>query len=82
MNSKLYKMMNWPEIEEIIYSDGDNPHRILGAHKVGSNYLVQAFFPDAVSVSVYVDNHKKSYEMELADEAGFYAAIVPCVERL
>ena len=82
MNSKLYKMMNWPEIEEIIYSDGDNPHRILGAHKVGSNYLVQAFFPDAVSVSVYVDNHKKSYEMELADEAGFYAAIVPYVEKL
>ena len=45
MNNKLYKMMNWPEIEEIIYSDGDNPHRILGAHKVGSNYLIQAFIP-------------------------------------
>lgn len=82
MNGKLYKMMNWPEIEEIIYSDGDNPHRILGAHKVGSSYLVQAFFPDALSVSVYVDNQKKTYEMELADEAGFYAVTVPYVEKL
>ncbi|MCR4758464.1 MAG: 1,4-alpha-glucan branching protein GlgB [Butyrivibrio sp.] len=82
MNNKLYKMMNWPEIEEIIYSDGDNPHRILGAHKVGNNFLVQAFYPDASEVSVYVENSKKTYPMELADEAGFYAAIVPYVDKL
>ena len=82
MNSKLYKMMNWPEIEEIIYSDGDNPHRILGAHKVGNSYLIQAFYPDADSMSVYVENNKKEYPMELADEAGFYAVIVPYVEKL
>ncbi len=82
MNNKLYKMMNWPEIEEIIYSDGDNPHRILGAHKVGSNCLIQAFYPDAESVSVYIENSKKTYPMELADEAGFYAVIVPYSDKL
>jgi len=82
VNNKLYKMMNWPEIEEIIYSDGDNPHRILGAHKVGNNFLVQAFYPDASEVSVYVENSKKTYPMELADEAGFYAVIVPYVDKL
>ena len=82
MNNRLYKMMNWPEIEEIIYSDGDDPHRILGAHKVGNSYLVQAFYPNAKSVSVYVENTKKTYEMELADEAGFYAAVVPYVDKL
>ena len=82
VNNKLYKMMNWPEIEEIIYSDGDDPHRILGAHKVGSSYLIQAFYPDALSVKVYIENSKKSYDMELADEAGFYAAIVPYVDKL
>jgi 1,4-alpha-glucan branching enzyme len=75
-------MMNWPEIEEIIYSDGDDPHRILGAHKVGSNYLIQAFYPDAMSIKVYIENSKKSYDMELADEAGFYAVIVPFVDKL
>ncbi len=82
MNNKLYKMMNWPEIEEIIYSDGDNPHRILGAHKVGSSYLVQAYYPDAKSIKLYVENSKKSYEMELADEAGFFAAIIPYVDKI
>ena len=82
MNNKLYKMMNWPEIEEIIYSDGDNPHRILGAHKVGSSYLVQAFYPDAESIELYVENSKKKYSMELADEAGFYAALIPYVDKL
>ena len=82
MNNKLYKMMNWPEIEEIIYSDGDNPHRILGAHKVGSNYLIQAFYPDADSVSVYIENSKREYPMELADEAGFFAVLVPYVDKL
>ncbi len=82
VNNKLYKMMNWPEIEEIIYSDGDDPHRILGAHKVGSSYLIQAFYPDALSMKVYIENSKKSYDMELADEAGFYATIVPYVDKL
>ena len=82
MNNKLYKMMNWPEIEEIIYSDGDNPHRILGAHKVGNSYLIQAFFPDAQSIKVYIENTKKTYEMELADEAGFFAILVPYVDKL
>lgn len=82
MNNKLYKMMNWPEIEEIIYSDGDNPHRILGAHKVGNSYLIQAFYPDALKVSVYIENQKKTFEMELADEAGFFATIVPYTEKL
>ncbi|MBQ9590969.1 MAG: 1,4-alpha-glucan branching protein GlgB [Butyrivibrio sp.] len=82
MNNKLYKMMNWPEIEEIIYSDGDNPHRILGAHKVGNSYLIQAFYPDADNVSVYIENTKKEYPMELADEAGFFATIVPYVDKI
>ncbi|MBR1669296.1 MAG: 1,4-alpha-glucan branching protein GlgB [Butyrivibrio sp.] len=82
MNNKLYKMMNWPEIEEIIYSDGDNPHRILGAHKVGNSYLIQAFHPEAVSMKIYVENTKKTFDMELADEAGFFAAIIPYIEKL
>ena len=82
MNNKLYKMMNWPEIEEIIYSDGDNPHRILGAHKVGNSYLIQAFYPDADTMSVYIVNNKKEYPMELADEAGFFAVLVPYVDKL
>ena len=32
MNKRLYKLMNWPKIEEIVYSESDNPHEIMGAH--------------------------------------------------
>ncbi|MCR5674205.1 MAG: 1,4-alpha-glucan branching enzyme [Lachnospiraceae bacterium] len=81
MNNKLYKLMNWPEIEEIIYSDGDDPHRILGAHKVGGSYLVQAFFPDAQEV-VIKSSGRSNVKMEMADEAGFFAALIPYKEKL
>ena len=28
MDNKLYKLMNWPRVEGIIYSEEDNPHEI------------------------------------------------------
>lgn len=77
MNNKLYKLMNWPEIESIIYSESDNPHAILGAHVVGGNTLVQAYIPGAKSVLLQNKKDKKSYEMELADEEGFFAVLIP-----
>ncbi len=77
MNNKLYKLMNWPEIEEIIYSESDNPHRLLGAHAVGANTLVQAYLPGAKSVVLQNTKDKKEYEMEQADEEGFFAALIP-----
>ena len=40
MNKKLYKLMNWAEIEGIIYSESDNPHKILGAHVSGNNIVI------------------------------------------
>lgn len=83
MNKKLYKLMNWPEIEEIIYSDGDNPHRILGAHKVGTSYLVQCFLPQAQAITLVTEGTgAKKYEMELADEEGFYATLIPYKENI
>ena len=52
MTDKLYELMNWPQIEEIIYSECDNPHELLGPHRVGNHTLVQAFFPQAEEVSL------------------------------
>ncbi|MDD6492983.1 MAG: 1,4-alpha-glucan branching protein GlgB [Firmicutes bacterium] len=76
MNNKLYKLMNWPRIEGIIYSEEDNPHEILGPHVIGKNVLFQTFWPGAESVSIISrsDNHK--YEMELVDEAGYFAYLL------
>lgn len=47
MTKKLYKMMNWPVIEEIIYSESQDPHATLGPHVQGNGTLIQAFFPGA-----------------------------------
>ncbi len=87
MNKKLYKLMNWPQIEEIIYSECDNPHELLGPHKSGSQTLLQAYFPEAIAVEVKWNGTgtgassevlwKKNLEMELADEDGYFAALVP-----
>ena len=67
MNDKLYKLMNWRDIEEIVYSESDNPHRLLGAHKAGSKLLVQAFFPDAKSVKIRSVDGAKAYSMECVE---------------
>ena len=77
MDKKLYDLMDWAEIEAIVYSEHDHPEQILGAHKVHSNILIQAFLPDAESVLIKNDKDGKLYPMEEADEAGFFAALLP-----
>ncbi len=75
MDNKLYKLMNWPRIEAIIYSEEDNPHEILGPHIVGKSVLFQAFCPDAEEVYLKIADDKKK-KMEMVDEAGFFACLV------
>ena len=89
MDNKLYKLMNWPLIEEIVYSESTDPHSVLGPHKAGNKTVVQAFFPEAKEAVLYwiqkekdKDTGKSSdyshdMKMEEADEAGFFAALIP-----
>lgn len=84
MNKKIYNLMDWAAIEEIVYAEATHPENQLGAHTVGNNTLVQAFFPDSKSVSIYIDGAdskrgktvKEEIAMELQDEAGYYAALL------
>ena len=41
MDNKLYKLMNWPRVEGIIYSEENSPFEILGPHPeyTGSDLL-------------------------------------------
>ena len=39
--------------------------------------LVQAFLPTAVKMTAVLKSTGKEYEMELADEGGFFAALLP-----
>lgn len=78
MTKKLYKILDFPRIEGIVYSDEDNPHEILGLSKQFGGYLLQAFFPGAKKVYACIRDKKdiKEYEMELADEEGFFAVFI------
>lgn len=60
MDNKLYKLMNWPRIEGIIYSEENSPFEILGPHPAGRNTLVQTFWPDAKEVFSCFRNEKEA----------------------
>lgn len=82
MKDKLYKLMNWARIEGIIYSEEDNPHELLGPHTIGNNTLFQVFQPGAKKVELWCNNSDQVYEMELADEAGYFAVLVPGKQKI
>jgi 1,4-alpha-glucan branching enzyme len=76
MDEKLYNLMDWAGIEAIVYSEDDHPEKLLGPHVTDDGILIQAFFPGASGASVRTGNGK-TYPMELEDEAGFFAVLVP-----
>ena len=75
MDSKVYKYMDWPEIEAVVYGEEATPRDLMAPRITADGVLVQGFFPDADSVEVLVD--KKTYKMEQQDEAGYFAAMLP-----
>lgn len=77
MNVKLYDQMDWPGIEGLIYAEHDNPHEVLGAKVLKNEVLIRGFFPDAKAATVVIEGKRKEYPMELADEAGYFAVLIP-----
>ena len=81
MDKKLYKMMDWARIEQIVYSEEDSPHDFLGAHQVLGGILIQAYLPGTdgiknVCAIVKSGDSFREYTMELMDETGFYAVFI------
>lgn len=78
MDKKLYSMMDWARIEQIVYSEEDDPDSFLGAHIVPEGLLVQCFFPgaDKCEVILKINDTEKSYNMDLMDDEGFFACLV------
>ena len=64
MSDKLYKLMDWRNIEGVLYADIDNPKVVLGPREVKGGCLIQVLVPDAVEVSIKYDNDKNLYQME------------------
>ncbi len=76
MNETLYHMMNWPEIEALIYSEHDNPHQVLGAHETKDGIMIAAFDPFAKQIGV-LRNGKPEVMMDCMDEGGYFACLIP-----
>lgn len=77
MDDTLYDLMDWAEIETIIYSEHDNPHQVLGPHMTEQGILINAFIPKAVKVTAKLTETKKQYSMVCVDKEGFYTVLIP-----
>ena len=76
LEEKVYEAMNWIDVEGIVYSEEDNPHRILGPHVMEEGILIQAYLPYAEQVWVKNVRTGKKEEMFLEDETGFFATMI------
>lgn len=77
MDKVLYDMMDWAGIEELVYSEAANPHEMLGPHVTEQGLLVQAFIPTAKEITVKMKKDGQEYPMELMEEPGFFAVLIP-----
>lgn len=77
MADKVYEYMDWPRIEAVVYGEENLPREILGAHIVKKGVLIQCFFPDAKNVKVHSKKNNKNYKMQMEDEAGYFAVMLP-----
>ena len=75
MEEKLYNLMDWREIEAVVYSEENMPRTILGPRLVKEGVLIQCFFPGREKVCVKTGD--QVVEMVCEDEAGFFACLLP-----
>lgn len=77
MSEELYDLMDWQKIEAIVYSEENEPQKILRPQVTKNGILFQCFFPGAEKVKLYFGKKKWEYKMEMQDEAGFFACLIP-----
>ncbi|MBE5935350.1 MAG: 1,4-alpha-glucan branching enzyme [Lachnospiraceae bacterium] len=77
MDEVLYDLCDWGAIEGIVYADYRDVHGILGPHITEEGILVNAYYPNAKSVTVKLNATGREYDMELVDELGFFSVILP-----
>lgn len=75
MDEKLYKYMDWPRIEAVVYGEEVSPKDVMGPRITKDGVMIQGFFPEAKSAKVIAG--KKEYQMEMEDEAGYFAVLLP-----
>lgn len=77
MSEKLYDFMDWQKIEALVYSEESEPQDTLKPKVLKNGILFQCFFPEAKQVNLLFGKTKREYKMEMQDDAGFFACLVP-----
>ena len=75
MESRIYDLMDWAEIEAVVYAEEDSPRKVLGPKVVPGGILIRAFFPGEENVSVKMASGDV-VPMVLEDEAGYFAVML------
>lgn len=75
MSGNVYDYMDWPRIEAIVYGEERSPRDVMGPRLTTEGVLIQGFFPGAEAAEVIVG--RTSYPMEMEDEAGYFAVLIP-----
>lgn len=73
----LYELLNQAEVEAIVYSEHDNPHRVLGAHATEQGILINTFIPTAVQILVKLTKTGVMYPMVQVEKEGFFSVLIP-----
>ena len=76
MSKILSDLLDWPGIEEIVFSESADPHRLLGPHVREDGILIQTFIPTAETIQIRTGDGEE-VPMTKVDEAGFFAALLP-----
>ena len=78
MDKKLYDLMDWAGIEEMVYSEARHPENLLGRQCSEEGVFNPGnLSPTAEAVAVKILSTGKVYPMSLADDEGFFAALLP-----
>ena len=71
--------MDWARVEQIVYSEEDDPHGYLGAHFVKGGWMISCFIPGADKCSVICKD--KEYRMDMMDEEGFFSVLIRSLSK-
>jgi len=77
MYEQVYPLMQWPQIEALMYSEHDMPHQILGQHVTEEGILITAYIPTAVHMAVKNIKTDKEYPMVMMEDGGYFAVLIP-----
>ena len=77
MIDKAYNYMDWPQIENVVYSEVRDIRPLLAPRKVKEGILYQCFLPGFSKVILRETKSGREFPMTLEAEEGWYAVLLP-----